>query len=130
MKNPKRYSRKTRDILLQWQQAKVRQDSIDLFFPVSVRTGEEPSAETLSVRDRVNQEFYVALQSLKEIDEPELMPLIVCIHQPLPDVNIKTRDGYATFTKLATERGKAMQKLVQISYQIEDLFPLMSKAVQ
>lgn len=113
---------------MQWQQAKVRQDSIDLFFPMQI--GEEPSTEVLSVRERVNQEYYTALEALKGIDESELVPLVECIHQPLPDVNLKTRDGYATFTKLALERGKAMQDLVQISYRIADLFPLVSKVVQ
>lgn len=128
--NTQKLSQKNRDILVRWQRAKLSYDVVDVLCPLSLRIGEDTSKETLRTRQHAWDEYLAAMEQLKELDEPKLIPLVECIHQKPPDVNLKTRDGWALWNRLATERNGAMQKLYELGRDVFDLFPEFPKSIQ
>jgi len=89
-----------------------------------------PDEETAAMRKAVTIEYFAAKQALKGIEESELVPLVKQALPEPPDVNLKTRDGYALWCKVERDMIAAEQKLFDISLEVADLFPHLPKQIQ
>jgi hypothetical protein len=114
----------TREILLRFQWAKTRYDGLELMFGDSVPSGEYGLA--------ITREYFEAKEALLKITEPGLASLVRLAHQSLDGIENLTTTETAVRREVARRwdiQQAAEYELLQISYQIDDLFPRFIRSI-
>ena len=117
-------SPETRGILLRFQWAKTRYDGLELMFGDSIPSGEYGAG--------ITKEYFESKEELFKITEPGLASLVRLAHQSLDGVDNLNTTETAVRNEVARRwavRQAAEYELLQISYQIGDLFPRFNRSI-